>query len=112
MDKGFIKEFLATAGVGLTSQYVEQVGRKLLGGLLGAVAGGLGRGLGSVAAGAAFSVAAHYCVGSAETSGAGVSAQCPADLAAGSAAWRLVLRSRSRLPMHWARSRSATTPAA
>ena len=28
--------FFATAGVGLTSQYVEQIGRKLLGGLLGA----------------------------------------------------------------------------
>jgi uncharacterized protein (DUF697 family)/tellurite resistance protein len=63
MDKGFIKEFLATAGVGLTSQYVEQVGRKLLGGLLGAVAGGLGRGLGSVATGAAFSFATTYALG-------------------------------------------------
>ena len=29
------KEFIAAAGVGLTSQYVEQFGRKLLGGLLG-----------------------------------------------------------------------------
>jgi uncharacterized protein (DUF697 family)/tellurite resistance protein len=63
MDRGFIKEFLATAGVGLTSQYVEQVGRKLLGGLLGAVAGGLGRGLGSVATGAAFSFATTYALG-------------------------------------------------
>lgn len=63
MDKGHIKEFLATAGVGLTSQYVEQVGRKLLGGLLGAVAGGLGRGLGSVATGAAFSFATTYALG-------------------------------------------------
>jgi uncharacterized protein (DUF697 family)/tellurite resistance protein len=63
MDKGFIKEFLATAGVGLTSQYVEQFGRKLLGGLLGAVAGGLGRGLGSVATGAAFSFATTYALG-------------------------------------------------
>ena len=63
MDKGHIKEFLATAGVGLTSQYVEQVGRKLLGGLLGVVAGGLGRGLGSVAAGAAFSFATTYALG-------------------------------------------------
>ncbi len=35
LDKGHIREFLATAGVGLTSQYVEQIGRKLLGGLLG-----------------------------------------------------------------------------
>lgn len=63
MDKGHIKEFLATAGVGLTSQYVEQVGRKLLGGLLGVVAGGLGRGLGSAAAGAAFSFATTYALG-------------------------------------------------
>jgi uncharacterized protein (DUF697 family)/tellurite resistance protein len=63
MDRGHIKEFLATAGVGLTSQYVEQVGRKLLGGLLGAVAGGLGRGLGSVATGAAFSFATTYALG-------------------------------------------------
>ena len=63
MDKGHIKEFLATAGVGLTSQYVEQFGRKLLGGLLGAVAGGLGRGLGRVATGAAFSFATTYALG-------------------------------------------------
>ncbi len=63
MDKGHIKEFLATAGVGLTSQYVEQIGRKLLGGLLGAVAGGLGRGLGRVATGAAFSFATTYALG-------------------------------------------------
>jgi uncharacterized protein (DUF697 family)/tellurite resistance protein len=63
MDRGHIKEFLATAGVGLTSQYVEQVGRKLIGGLLGAVAGGLGRGLGRVATGAAFSFATTYALG-------------------------------------------------
>ena len=56
MDKGHIKEFLATAGVGLTSQYVEQFGRKLLGGLLGSVAGGLGRGLGRAATGRGFLV--------------------------------------------------------
>ena len=63
MDKGYIREFLATAGVGLTSQYVEQIGRKLLGGLLGAVAGGLGRGLGRAATGAAFSFATTYALG-------------------------------------------------
>jgi uncharacterized protein (DUF697 family) len=63
MDKGHIKEFLATAGMGLTSQYVEQFGRKLLGGLLGSVAGGLGRGLGRVATGAAFSFATTYALG-------------------------------------------------
>lgn len=63
LDKGHIREFLATAGVGLTSQYVEQIGRKLLGGLLGTVAGGLGRGLGGVTAGAAFSFATTYALG-------------------------------------------------
>lgn len=63
LDKGHIKEFLATAGVGLTSQYVEQVGRKLIGGLLGGIAGGFGRGLGRVATGAAFSFASTYAVG-------------------------------------------------
>ncbi|HKQ13008.1 MAG TPA: DUF533 domain-containing protein [Steroidobacteraceae bacterium] len=63
LDKGHIKEFLATAGVGLTSQFVEQVGRKVLGGLLGVVAGGIGRGLGSVATGAAFSFATTYALG-------------------------------------------------
>src|SRR5690349_20237680 len=63
LDKGHIREFIATAGVGLTSQYVEQFGRKLLGGLLGSVAGGLGRGLGSVGAGAAFSFATTYALG-------------------------------------------------
>ena len=63
LDKGHIREFLATAGVGLTSQYVEQFGRKLLGGLLGSVAGGLGRGLGRIGAGAAFSFATTYALG-------------------------------------------------
>ena len=40
LDSGHIKDFLATLGVGLTSQYLEQAGRKLLGGLLGKVGGG------------------------------------------------------------------------
>lgn len=63
LDKGHIREFIATAGVGLTSQYIEQFGRKLLGGLLGTVAGGLGRGLGRAGAGAAFSFATTYALG-------------------------------------------------
>ena len=63
LDKGHIKEFIATAGVGLTSQYVEQIGRKLLGGLLGGIAGGLGRGLGRTATGVAFSFATTYALG-------------------------------------------------
>lgn len=63
LDRGHIKEFIAAAGVGLTSQYQEQFGRKLLGGLLGKVGGGLGRGLGSTATGIAFSFASTYALG-------------------------------------------------
>jgi uncharacterized protein (DUF697 family)/tellurite resistance protein len=63
LDQGHVKEFIATAGVGLTSQYLEQFGRKLIGGLLGQVAGGLGRGLGRAATGVAFSFATTYALG-------------------------------------------------
>ena len=34
LDRGHIKDFLAAAGVGMTGQYVEQFGRRLIGGLL------------------------------------------------------------------------------
>jgi len=63
LDQGHIKEFIATVGVGLTSQFLEQFGRKLLGGLLGSVAGGLGRGAGSAATGMAMSFASTYALG-------------------------------------------------
>ena len=63
LDKGHISEFLATAGVGMTSQYLEQFGRKLIGGLLGQVTGGLGKGLGRAATGVAFSFATTYALG-------------------------------------------------
>jgi len=63
LDRGHVKDFLATVGVGLTSQYLEQFGRKLVGGLLGKLAGGLGRALGSAAAGAGFSFASTYALG-------------------------------------------------
>lgn len=63
MDAGMVKEFIATAGVGLTGQYLEQFGRKLVGGLLGSVLGGLGRGVGSVGAGMAMSFATTYALG-------------------------------------------------
>lgn len=43
LDRGHVKDFLATAGVGLASQYLEQAGRKLIGGLLGGLLGGAGR---------------------------------------------------------------------
>jgi uncharacterized protein (DUF697 family)/tellurite resistance protein len=63
LDQGHIKEFIATVGVGLTSQYVEQIGRKLIGGLLGKVAGRAIGGLGRAATGAAFSFATTYALG-------------------------------------------------
>lgn len=63
LDKGHIRELLATVGVGMTSQYLEQFGRKLIGGLLGKIGGGLGRGLGSAATGIAFSFATTYALG-------------------------------------------------
>ena len=63
IDAGMIKEFIATAGVGLTGQYLEQFGRKLVGGLLGSVLGGLGRGVGSVGTGMAMSFATTYALG-------------------------------------------------
>lgn len=63
LDQGHVKEFIATVGVGLTSQYVEQIGRKLIGGLLGKVAGRTIGGLGRAATGAAFSFATTYALG-------------------------------------------------
>ncbi|KQO19556.1 DUF533 domain-containing protein [Acidovorax sp. Leaf78] len=63
LDQGHIKEFIAAAGVGMTSQYLEQFGRKLLGGLLGKVAGRTIGGVGSAATGMAFSFATTYALG-------------------------------------------------
>jgi uncharacterized protein (DUF697 family)/tellurite resistance protein len=63
LDRGHIKDFLATIGVGLTSQYLEQAGRKLLGGLLGKVGGGLLGGLGRQAVSSGMSFASTYALG-------------------------------------------------
>lgn len=63
LDQGHIKEFIATAGVGLTSQYLEQFGRKLLGGLLGKALGGTMGKIGGAATGMAFSFATTYALG-------------------------------------------------
>lgn len=63
LDRGHLKDFLATVGVGLTSQYVERFGRRLIGGIFGGLAGALGRGLGSAATGSAFSFATTYALG-------------------------------------------------
>lgn len=63
LDTGHIKDFLATLGVGLTSQYLEQIGRKLLGGLLGKVGGGLFGGVGKQAVSSGMSFASTYALG-------------------------------------------------
>ncbi|VTU13324.1 YcjF family protein [Variovorax sp. RA8] len=63
LDSGHVKDFLATVGVGLTSQYLEQAGRKLLGGLLGRVGGGLLGGLGKQAVSSGMSFASTYALG-------------------------------------------------
>jgi uncharacterized protein (DUF697 family)/tellurite resistance protein len=63
LDSEHVKDFLATAGAGLASQALEQVGRRLVGGLLGKLAGGLLGGLGGAATGSAMSFASTYAIG-------------------------------------------------
>jgi uncharacterized protein (DUF697 family)/tellurite resistance protein len=63
MDSTHAKDFIATLGVGLTSQYVEQFGRKLLGGLLGGLGGGIGRTVGKQAASSGLTFATTYAIG-------------------------------------------------
>lgn len=63
LDQGHIRELLATVGVGMTSQYLEQFARKLLGGLLGKATGNLARGVGKTATSMAFSFATTYALG-------------------------------------------------
>ncbi|WP_281178488.1 YcjF family protein [Thauera butanivorans] len=63
LDGGHVKDLLATLGVGLTSQYLEQAGRKLLGGLLGKAGKGILGGLGRQAVSSGMSFAATYALG-------------------------------------------------
>ena len=63
MDSSHAKDFIATLGVGLTGQYLEQFGRKLLGGLLGGIGGGLGRTVGRQAASSGMTFATTYAMG-------------------------------------------------
>jgi len=63
LDSGHIKDLLATLGVGLTSQYLEQAGRKLLSGLLGKAGKGLLGGLGRQAVSSGMSFASTYALG-------------------------------------------------
>lgn len=74
LDRGHIKDFIATLGVGATSQMFENFARKLVGGLskkvgkglfgtLGGLGGGMLGNVGSAATGAAFSFATTYAMG-------------------------------------------------
>lgn len=63
LDRSHIKELLAALGVGLTSQYVEEAARKLIGGLFRKVAGGLGGALGRQATSSAMAFASTYALG-------------------------------------------------
>ena len=63
LDRGHIKDFLAALGVGLTSQYLEEAGRKLLSGLLGKKGKGLLGGLGRQAVSSGMSFASTYALG-------------------------------------------------
>lgn len=63
LGRGHIKELLAAAGVGLTSQVLEGYARKLLGGLLGKVGGGMARKVGNQAASSVMSFATTWALG-------------------------------------------------
>lgn len=71
LDSGHIKDFLATIGVGMTSQVVEGAARRIMGNLLESVAGKfLGKGMagrigsyGSTATGGAITFASTYALG-------------------------------------------------
>jgi uncharacterized protein (DUF697 family) len=63
LDRAQVKDFLAAAGVGLTGQYLEQIGRRVVGGLFGSVAGNLVGAIARGATGAAFSFATTYALG-------------------------------------------------
>ena len=63
LDRGHIKDFLATVGIGLTSQVFEGFARRLLGGFTRKLAGGFLGGLAGQATSSAFSFATTYALG-------------------------------------------------
>lgn len=63
LDRGHITDFLATVGIGLTSQVFEGFTRRLIGGFSRGLAGGLLGGLVGEAAGSAFGFATTYALG-------------------------------------------------
>jgi uncharacterized protein (DUF697 family)/tellurite resistance protein len=63
LDQGHVRDFLATAGVGLTSQYLEQAATRLIGGLLRKVGGRALGGLGRQATSSAMAFATTWALG-------------------------------------------------
>lgn len=63
LDRGHIGEFLAAAGIGMTSQVLEGYATKFMKGLLGKVAGGLGRGLAGAMTGTAMAFGTTWALG-------------------------------------------------
>lgn len=63
LDSGHVKDFLATVGVGLSSQVFEGFTRQLIGGFTRRFAGGLIGGLVGEAAGSAIAFASTYALG-------------------------------------------------
>lgn len=63
LDRGHVKEFLAAAGVGITSQVLEGYATKLARGLFGKIAGGLGRMVAGQVTGSAMAFATTYALG-------------------------------------------------
>jgi uncharacterized protein (DUF697 family)/tellurite resistance protein len=63
LDRGHIKELLAAAGLGLTSQVLEGYASKLFGGLLGKLGGKFGKTVANQATSSAMSFAATYAIG-------------------------------------------------
>jgi tellurite resistance protein/uncharacterized protein (DUF697 family) len=63
LDRGHIKDFLATVGVGLTSQVFEGFTRQLVGGFARRLTGGFLGGLVGEATGSAFAFASTYALG-------------------------------------------------
>jgi uncharacterized protein (DUF697 family) len=63
LDRGHVRDFLATVGIGLSSQVFEGFTRRLVGGLTRGLAGGLLGGLAGQVAGSAFAFATTYALG-------------------------------------------------
>lgn len=63
LDRGHVRDFLGTVGIGLTSQVFEGFAQRLVGGLTRGLAGRLMGGLAGQAAGSAFAFATTYALG-------------------------------------------------